>query len=340
MEQNGIEDSMKQLFGIVTADIKAALRNDEIETLTLNDLTVLYRETDITDYRLLDQAGLFQCIAEHQEVIERVAQEMALLPIQFGALLEDEQQIASLLRQHSDRFHALFDEMGQLVQMELAVLWDAAEVSAEITSELGLSVGANTAEDLQEQGDFLSGGENLYNQLRLGQQQKSLAQKVQQQMDDVAKSVIRNTQNEDEQTAVRMWVLIGRGEQEKFAQAAEALQQELGSHYNVYWQGPQRPHHFIRITVKTLKPLLIDHARELLGVGLISSLAEIKDAYYNHPHHIKPDRNSDLDSIVKMTELAQSYKLLKELGESQEGDVCYLDEEAVQQTVVVAIKRM
>ncbi len=331
---------MKQLFGIVTAEIPAALRNDKIETLTLNDLTVLYRETDISDYRLLDQAGLFHCIAEHQEIVERVAQEMALLPIQFGALLEDEQQIMSLLRQHSDRFHALFDEMAQVVQMELSVLWDAAEVNAEITNELGLTAGSSTAEDAPEEGGLLSGGEDLYNQLRLGQRQKRVEQMVQQQMDEVAQSIIRSTQDEDAQTAVRMWVLIGRGAQAQFTQAAESLQQELGSHYNVCWQGPQRPHHFIRITVKTLKPLLIEHARELLGVGLTSNLTEIKEAYYNHPHHIKPDRNSDLDSIVKMTELAQSYKLLKELGESQEGEICYLDENAVKQTVVVGIKRM
>ncbi|MCB0034468.1 MAG: GvpL/GvpF family gas vesicle protein [Anaerolineales bacterium] len=331
---------MKQLFGIVTAEIPAALREDEIETLTLNDLTVLYRETDISDYRLLDQTGLFQCIAEHQEIVEQVAQEMALLPIQFGALLEDEQQIVSMLRQHSDRFHALFDEMAQVVQMELSVLWDAAEVNAEITSELGLAAGSNTAEDAQEEGGLLSGGEDLYNQLRLGQRQKGVEQMVQQQMDEVAQSIMRSTQDEDAQTAVRMWVLIGRDAQDQFTQAAEALQQELGSQYKVRWQGPQRPHHFIRLTVKTLKPLLIEHARELLGVGLTSNLTEIKDAYYNHPHHIKPDRNSDLDSIVKMTELAQSYKLLKELGESQEGEICYLDEEAVKQTVVVGIKRM
>jgi hypothetical protein len=96
----------------------------------------------------------------------------------------------------------------------------------------------------------------------------------------------------------------------------------------------------------------VDEARHRLGLGETATLDEIKQAYHRLAGQLHPDHNPEnLEAEAPMAELTQAYELLTAYAETvqecrgaqgQEGArklPCTFSQEAVEQTLLIAIRR-
>lgn len=313
---------MKHLYGIIAAETGGPFP-EQVYGVSAAGFTALVSDTDLTDYRNLPQTTLLREIAQHQSVVETLAAEFALIPVQFGSLLHHDEQVRQMLSCGRIQFEETFARLQHLVQMEIAVLWDETAVVEEIAAAERLPQPAVRNKQLQ---------------LALATRQAEVEQLLLEYLQPLAQGIVRSAPDDDSDVAICLNMLLEKSDQLAFYAAVEQLEAATAACYTIHTAGPQPPQRLIRLTVRAPKPQLIEYARELLGLGFIATAADIKQAYYNHPHYMRPDPSSDLESIIKMTELAQSYKLLKELAASQGGDLCYLDPASVEQTVVISIQ--
>lgn len=313
---------MKHLYGIIAAEIEGPFPADVYGVSTAG-FTAVVGDTALVDYRSLSQSALLQQIAQHHSVVETLTAEFALLPVQFGSLLYHDEQIRQMLINSRSQFEETFARLQQLTQMEITVLWDEATIVEEIAA----------AEQLPQ-----PTRRNKQLQLALATRQAEVEQLLLEYLQPLAQGIVKSSPDHDHEVAICLNLLLHKSDQLAFYAALEQLEAATAARYIIHTVGPQPPHRLIRLAVRAPKPQLIEYARELLGLGFMVTAADIKQAYYAHPHYMRPDSTSDLESIIKMTELAQSYKLLKELAASQGGDLCYLDSASVEQTVVISIQ--
>jgi preprotein translocase subunit Sec63 len=84
---------------------------------------------------------------------------------------------------------------------------------------------------------------------------------------------------------------------------------------------------------------VVDDARRRLSLGEAATTGEIKKAYHQLAEQLHPDHNAqDAQAEARMTELTQAYRLLMSLSANQ-SDVCSFSREAVEQTLVIDIRR-
>ncbi|MCA9980315.1 MAG: GvpL/GvpF family gas vesicle protein [Anaerolineales bacterium] len=317
--------TMKHLYGVVSTAVDEDITLDSpLYAVRVGQLTAVVKDIDIQHYRDIPQNELVEHLLAHQTVIETLLAYPRFLPAKFGSLFQTDAQIRTMLTAHKERLEATWREMAGLVQMEMVVLWDNQLVLQEIAAELGIA---------PEQAD-----QSRAAQMALVQRQDGLEAVVREAVAPVAQE-LANQPLLDDDTAVDIALLIHESNLPQLDQALATIDKQTGGAYLIRCVGPLPPHSFVQIHAQAPKPEQIDHARQLLGLGLQTTTAEMKEAYRQHPYYSQPTQQSDLQSILQMTELAQCYKMLREVAASQPGEVCRLDEAAVASTVVLTIQK-
>lgn len=317
--------TMKHLYGIVStaADEEIALE-PPLYAIRAGELAAVVKDIDRQHYRDIPQNELFEHLLAHQAVIETLLSYPRFLPAKFGSLLHHEDQVRTMLMAHKARLENTWRELAGLVQMEIVMLWDHQLVLQEIATGLDIALGQTE--------------KNRAAQMALAKRQDELEAVVRDALSPIAQEMTNQPLLNDD-TAVDLALLVAKKELPKLDRALEQINEQTGGAYLVRCIGPLPPHSFVHIHVVAMKPEQVDYARQLLGLGLSTTLAEMKQAYRQHPYYSRPTQESDLESILQMTELAQCYKVLRDLAASQPGDICHLDEETVANTVVLTIQK-
>ncbi len=333
---------MKHLYGIISAENSdQGLRlAPPVYGVREGSLTAVVSDTDITDYRTLPQEELRQHLRQHQEIIESILPHATILPMQFGSLLETDAQIRAMLSSHHQtRLDKTWRDLEGFIQMELVLLWEANTAVEQLSQELNIpQIQAEMATQSPDEQRRTQMEVGRMIQVGLARKQNELEQLVRDELEGIAQNIIKNS-HMDEGMAVNLAVLLRQADSPAFEAALRRLDEKTGGAYLIRAVGPLPPHSFVQVTVKLPQLHHIEHARELLGLGQTSTLADIKKAYQNHAYYTQPDRNSGLGTVIKMTELAQCYKLLRELALNQGGETCRLDEAAVAETIILTIQK-
>ena len=325
---------MKQLYGIIALDEQVEWPAP-LYGVVHGRLTAVVGEAAVTSFRDVPPPELMGYLEAYQEILAGLCQQTAVLPVQFGSLLHSDEQVEQVLRTHADEFERLLGQLAEMIQLEVALTWDARAILTEIANSLHVG---NVKQEVEGRSaaEIRAAQEGLRRQVQITfvQRQAELEQVVRQQVQPVAHTVVKLPQTDDN-TAVHLALIVPRAEQERAQQLLDTLRQRIQMKCHLDWRGPLYPRDFASVVVRVPNFSLVAHARELLGLGETAVLEEIRAAYYAHKYYIQPSQNSNLDSIVNMLELAQAYKLLKELAENQGGDVCHMDAVSVEQTIAL-----
>jgi len=142
----------------------------------------------------------------------------------------------------------------------------------------------------------------------------------------------------------------------------ETLDQELGGKFTFRRVGPLPPYSFATAEVQAPSFEMVDAARRRLDLGETAAPGEIKRAYRQLAGRFHPDFNpNDPEAEARMAELTQAYRFLATYADSQamgadtggagstepssraraEGlaEICRFDRQAVEQTLLIAIRR-
>ena len=320
---------------------------EEVYTVFHHDLAFVVSNYDGSDFVLLPREDKLRCLMTHQGIIERVMKEgYTILPVKFGTLVEGEDEIRRILKQEYKRLAQSLNQMGGLVEIEVAATWDLNKVLEEIGGEeeirqLGRSMVGKSASEIV--GIQINAGKVV--KKSLDRRRESYCRQTMQSLAETALDIQPNVLVADEMV-MNIAFLIPRERQEEFDSRVRQIDGAFNDQINFRLIGPLPPYSFSTVEIKRPDPVKIEQARRLLGLGTEVSHKELKEAYRHLVAKSHPDVHLD-GSAEQFTKVREAFALLRDYCHGQGGDVeqningrCYsLKPEDVSQVFLVEIKR-
>jgi hypothetical protein len=318
--------------------------HDEVYTVPHRDLAAVVSASPLEDYRGLKRDQAARYLVAHQQVVEAVMQAFPILPAKFGTVLPDEDSVHRLLAQGETLFRTTLEEFADMVQMEVVVLWDLQKVFQEIGQEAHIA-------QLKAQVEGHPPEETLIERVAIGQMvQASLEQRRTSLRDyllywlrKIALDSVINP-SMDDSMVTNVALLVDKAGQEALNRQLEHLDEEFEGQLTFRCVGPLPPYSFATVEVEMPSFEAVDEARRRLGLGKTAPSGEIRRAYHRLAGQLHPDHNpDDPEAEARMTELAQAYEFLTAYAENVQRSggehLCTFSQEAVEQTLLIAIRR-
>ena len=320
---------------------------EEVYTVFHRDLACVVSNYDGSDLALLPKEDKLRCLMTHQGIIERVMKEgYTILPVKFGTLVEDEDEIRRILKQEYTRLVQNLNQMAGRVEIEVAATWDLNKVLEEIGGEeeirqLGRSMVGKSASEIME--IQINAGKVV--KKSLDRRRESYRRQTMQSLAEAALDIQPNALIAD-QMVMNIAFLIPRERQEEFDSRVRQINGAFNDQINFRIIGPLPPYSFSTVEIKRPDPVKIEQARQLLGLGTEVSHKELKEAYRHLAAKSHPDVHLD-GSDEQFIKVREAFALLRDYCHGQSAGVeentngrCYsLKPKDVSQVFLVEIKR-
>lgn len=272
------------LYGIVEATNQANLGITGIDgaspvyVVTGDGLGCVASDYIAEDLGSLPKEELVRRLLAHQRVVEHVMQQYTVLPVKFGTLLDDPQEVLDLLSQGRSEFIDLLASMADKVEMEVAATWDTNRVLQELgnedevmrTREAIASKGQPSVEDRVRLGQVVKG---CMDKRREGYQKRMVAF-----LRPLALDVAPNALLSDDMV-MNVAFLLECARQREFEAAVERLDKVFENEINFRVIGPLPAYSFCTVEVTRLTPQQVEEARRMLHLEEVSSEAQVRRAY-------------------------------------------------------------
>ena len=231
--------------------------------------------------------------------------------------------------------------------MELAVLWNVQEVFQQIGEEepvvrMKAELSSRPADETVVERVAL--GQIV--QVSLERRRSALSETLLDSLRDIALEIATNPLMGDSMVANFALLVDGDGRR-ALDERLEMLDARFGGSLKFRCVGPLPPYSFATVEVQVPSFEEVDAARRRLCLGETATAAEIRLAYHRLARLTHPDHNlDDPDAEAEMSEMTQAYRLLTAYAESQalapefgNGGACHFDGTAVEETLLIAIRR-
>jgi len=316
----------KYIYGVISSSKPVTLGQsllssspEEVYTVVQRDLAGVVSNYNGSDFASLSKEDKLRCLMAHQEVIERVMKEgYTILPVKFGTMVEDEDEIRRILEQGYNKFAQTLDRMDGLVEIEVAATWDLKEVLEEIGNEAEIRqlkhsmAGKSTAEILEIQ---INAGKLVKESL--DRRREGYRSQIMQSLAEVSLDIQPNAPVADEMV-MNVAFLIQREKQEDFDRQVKRVDEAFNDQINFRVIGPLPPYSFSTVEIRRPEPGEIEEARQLLGLGTDVSDKELKEAYRHLAAKSHPDAHPDDDARdEQFVKVREAFVLLRDYCQGQ-----------------------
>lgn len=187
-------------------------------------------------------------LAAHHEVLKRLAQEHALLPMTFGIIAESPSTVRRLLSGNQARLAEQLRLVAGKIEMGLRVHWDVANIFEYFVARFP---------ELRAFRDRLfraDGGPSQDERIELGRFFERLLTRSRQEYTERVLAFLRTSCADikindlrHEKEVMNLACLVGREAQKDFEQAVCAAAKGFDNHYAFDISGPWPPHHFVEV---------------------------------------------------------------------------------------------
>ena len=345
----------KYIYGVISTSQPVTFGQSLLSSSPKEVYTVVHRELagvvsnyDGSDLASLSREEKLRCLMSHQWVIEWVMKEgYTILPVKFGTLVEDEDEIRRILEQGYNKLVPTLNQMNGLVEIEVAATWDLKKVLEEIGGEeqirqLGRSMAGKSDSEIVEM--QIKAGKLVKESL--DRRREGYRNQTMQSLARTALDVQPNALVADEMV-MNIAFLIQREKQVDFDGQVRRINEALDDQINFRVIGPLPPYSFSTVEIKRPDPDKIEAARQLLGLGTEVSDKELKEAYRHLAAKNHPDAHLDDTGDEQFAKVREAFVLLRDYCQGQDEDVeekvngqCYsLRPEDVSQAFLIEVKR-
>jgi hypothetical protein len=249
----------KYLYGVISTSQPLTFGQSLLSSSPREVYTVVHRELagvvsnyDGSDLASLGREEKLRCLMSHQWVIEWVMKDgYTILPVKFGTLVEDEDEIRRILEQGYNKLVPTLNRMNGLVEIEVAATWDLKKVLKEIRDEAQIrQPGCSMAGKLVKES--------------LDRRRESYRNQTMQSLARTAVDVKPNALVADEMV-MNIAFLIQRERQVDFDGQVRRINQALDDQINFRVIGPLPPYSFSTVEIK--RPDLIEVRRPAPTTG-------------------------------------------------------------------------
>ncbi|MBI2863119.1 MAG: GvpL/GvpF family gas vesicle protein [Chloroflexi bacterium] len=289
-----------------------------VSTLPAGGLSAVVSDYSGPPFTEQPKAELLRCLTIHQRVVEHSMAGRPVLPVKFGTALPSATDVRVALHRWQGRIAAAFAELGDVVEIEVAAVWDLKSTFADISRQPEIASLAAT----------IAGGspeETLARRVQIGKLVKESLDKRREEyrrrlVHDLS-PLVRHTKSNplpSDEMVLNSAFLVERSRLDDFYAAVHRVDRAMEDRLTFRCVGPLPPYSFA--TVEMLRPNAdeVEAARRLLELGEVTSEAELKSNFRRLSAHWHPDRNPGSgEAAQRFAALAQAYATLLACGRGQ-----------------------
>jgi hypothetical protein len=322
----------KYLYGIINSENKKSfgnigVGNGEIYSVQYEDVGAV-----VSDVFENCKIGMEE-VKIHDEALRKIMQPQAVIPMSFGIVAKDEEEIRNILKRARMKLKKTLEKVDNKLQINVKISWDKdilANILKENTEIRKLTVKAKEDAD-----------QSL--RIELGRKVKSaLDEKKKEYMTEI-NSVLRSLSCDseenkipDQDTILNAAFLVEKNREHEFYGKLDELEKKYARKLKFLAVGPLPPYNFTRLGVKRIDFNAVEDARKTLDLSCEVSISEINSAYNRLVRLYHPDINpDDLTAEEKFKKIKNAYDLLTKYCEHY---LCSLRKTEVEETILVEEK--
>lgn len=335
-------------FGINSNSKKAYdccwnIANEEIYTISYQDISALVRDSDIVDYTRMRKDILARLLVDHQTVIERImATQDTIIPMRLGTYALDETEVKEILNKGYNLIKHILEKVRDKIEIDVAATWSNFNVMMKEAGE------EREVKEFKERLLANPKGITVDDQMRIGfmlkkvldDRREEFARRMLERLRDLSEDT-RTHELMDDNMVLNSAFLINKAKHKDFEIRVEELNIEFAEKLNFRCVGPLPPYSFYTLEIKKLRFEEIDWARKKLKLFNNSvTRDEIKKAHQSLAFSSHPDQNPNTPGIEKeFDEATKAYKVLWEycLSAEQAGqkDPCSFKEDEFKKNAIL-----
>ena len=315
---------MKYLYAILSGSSDAAYEplafasaTGQFETITDGTLAVVVSDSTLDSFTELQRGDLMRYLAQHQRAVETLMAVSPVLPIKFGTVLSDAEQVRSVLYLGREEFRQALALVGDRHEVDVAVTWDTQRIFTEIAGQPEVAA-------IRNQVAALPPDKTMAGRVAIGRLVKEMFDTRRNQVRDelvgeISPAAYRWRLNPvmDDSMVMNVACLVNAAEEEALEDAVYALDERYQDRLNFRLVGPLPPYSFATVEARAISAADLDQACALLALKDHDSTPEqVKHAYYNQARRYHPDAVGD-DPVARsqFVRLTQAYKLMTEIAQ-------------------------
>ena len=238
--------------------------------------------------RDLPQAQMLRRLLVHQQVLEKLITDHAILPVKFGTVPRSPNEVRLLLSRYQALLEASLRDVGGAVEIDLSASWDLPAILQEASHEPALAAMRRRHSGAEEANAAIEMGKRVHGTVE--RKREEYRRRVVNEMLPCVRDAEPNPIPTDD-IVLNVAFLVDRVQVAEFDRTLDRLAEEFGDRLSFRYVGPLPPYSFA--TVHVVRPLAseIARAREVLGLGESVTAAELRDRYREMAARMHPDRN-------------------------------------------------
>ena len=227
----------------ILAENLKGIEDAEISIIEHNDIAVVV--SAIVPKKIRPQRKF---LAAHQEIVTHLAKHWSMLPVSFGLIADDIEQVHHIMDKNHDLLINQLNRVGGNVEMTVALKWTAPNIPQyfvdrypELQAARAMIVeGKASREDQIEMGRVY---ESLLNNERAMHSQIFL-----DQLSPIAKE-LEVQPHRDDADVMRLACLIQRDREEEFTAAVYKAAESFSDDFAITFNGPWPPYSFVKLAL-------------------------------------------------------------------------------------------
>lgn len=295
------------LYGIIKKEDKQSLSLDGLTTVTYQSLVAVVAEKKIKDYHKLPKEETIRELISHQKIIEKIMSQTSILPVKFGTILKDKDEVTSVLEKGCFFLRNTLRKIEDKIELDLVCFWNEAKAAQmayqksskvrnlqkkigkkeEVTFEDKMAVGKLVADYLAKE------REKLRNQILKALKKEAVAS-CSHALADV-------------NMLLNQAFLVEKKKQKAFNNALNQLDSKFADLLNFRLVGPLPPYSFTTLVIDSLDKKEVEKAKETFKLNGQLSRKKLKQTYDKLAMRLHPDKGG---SPLEFEIVASAYKLL------------------------------
>lgn len=289
----------KYLYGVIKRDTsRYPLNLDSLTTVTYQNLAAVVEEKEVKDYLHLPKEETIKELISHQRIIEKIMEHSPILPVKFGTVLKDDQEVTSVLEKGLFLKNILREMEGK-IELDLVCFWNEAK-AAQMAYKKSSRVRSLAASE-----DKIALGKSVTDYL--ASKREKLSNRI---LKILKKEAIASCGHAlaDVNMLLNQAFLVEKEQEEAFNHALNQLDSKFADLLNFRLVGPLPPYSFATLVVDSLDEKEVAKARESFQLNGQLSMKKLKQTYDEFAMRLHPDKGG---SPLEFKLATAAYKLLK-----------------------------
>jgi len=322
----------KYLYGIIGSATKESfgyigIGKSEVYTIQYGDVGAAVSDIPENYEIAIEEARI------HEKALLKIMDTHTVIPISFGVIARDEDEIKNILKQARMKFKNTLEKINNKIQVNVKISWDKAVLASMLDED----------EEIQTLSRKMKESEDQALRIELGRKVKSALDERKREylenIEDALKSFsngIKENKIIDQDTLMNTSFLVDKKREQEFHNKLEELEKKYEKKLKFLGISPLPPYNFTNIEMKKIDFNNIEEARKTLGLEEEVSISEINSAYNLLAREYHPDLHRD-DPFAEenFKKIKNAHELLVRYCEHY---LCSLEKSKVEQTIVIQEK--